>query len=520
MKISVDDIAIQLDKQRLFEHTRWVIEENQHWAVIGPNGAGKSTLVRAVARKVPIAQGRILYFFDQDREPEGRTFLHPDEVLTLSAETHQSFLSRFAEYHQARWQSLEGEDAPTVRDLLADSSPLPFAVLPARPEQAARREEVIAFLHLANLLDRKILNLSHGESRKVHLARLLARLPRLLILDDPYSGLDPESRQLLAKAIDAIIQHGQTQLLLVSARVEDIPPGIRHALLVNHGQVIAQGAREAVCERALQLTGQPEPGAKLALFQNNEAFASVVERYSAALEHNPEVVRSPEYIEMRAVSVTYGEVEVLKDINWSVRQGERWVLSGDNGAGKTTLLSLVLADNPQAYSNAIRLFGRERGTGESIWEIKRSIGWVSPELHIYYPKTASGLDVVCSGFFDSVGLYQRCSPEQVRLAEDWLRALGIEQLAGAQFKALSSGQQRLILLARAMVKNPPLLVLDEPCQALDDFHRQYFLELLRQLCLHTPISLVYVTHYQAEIPALMTHRLTLERGAVKYKGSI
>jgi len=223
-------------------------------------------------------------------------------------------------------------------------------------------------------------------------------------------------------------------------------------------------------------------------------------------------------VEMRDVAVHYGSVAVLSGIDWTVRRGERWALSGHNGAGKSTLLSLILADNPQAYANEISLFGQRRGSGESIWEIKRNLGWVSPELHIHYPRAATCREVVRSGFFDSVGLYQRCTPEQDGAAEAWIAAFGIERLAGEQFQSVSTGQQRMFLLARAMVKDPPLLILDEPCQGLDEVHRRAFTRLLDDLCAHTPLSLIYVTHYQDELPEAITHRLVLDHGRIAVTG--
>jgi molybdate transport system ATP-binding protein len=248
-------------------------------------------------------------------------------------------------------------------------------------------------------------------------------------------------------------------------------------------------------------------------FQKTGAFEGGMARFAQALAQNP-LLSCPELIKMRSVSVHYGETQVLRDVSWTVRPGERWALQGRNGAGKSTLLSLILADNPQAYTNEIDLFGRRRGSGETIWEIKQKIGWVSPELHIYYPKTATCQDVVRSGFFDSAGLYQHCSPEQKSIAAGWMQTFELEALAEMPFARLSAGQQRQALLARALVKNPPLLILDEPCQGLDEAHRRYFVDLLDQLCAHTPLTLIYVTHYEEELPAAITHRLRLERGRV------
>jgi molybdate transport system ATP-binding protein len=515
--ISIEDGTIRAGSRTFFNHIDWTIENGEHWAILGPTGAGKSLLARAISRKVSLLNGQIRFFFDPAHEPDGRTFLHPDEVLTLSAETHQDFLGQYSEYYQARWQSFEGEDAPTVLDLLKTKHIHPFSVQEDVPVDERQLQDVIGMLKLDHLLERKVLSLSHGESRKVFIARLLLRSPRLLILDDPYTGLDQASRERLAQAIDEMIRRGNPQILLVGSREEEIPDGITHMILVRDGQVVCKGDRKTVgleLESMRSVLAQAPTSINI---QTSAAFARLVDQYKWALEKKA-TRDGADFIEMRQVSVTYGTVEVLKNVSWTVSQGERWALLGENGAGKTTLLSLVLADNPQSYSNSIFLFGRERGTGESIWEIKQRIGWVSPELHIYYPKTATCLEVICSGFFDSVGLYRRASPEQTAVALEWLSAFGMELQCNQPFHSLSTGQQRLVLLGRAIVKNPPLLILDEPCQGLDDGYRRTVVDLVNQICLHTPITLVYVTHYQDELPPAITHRLRLTRGEIVENG--
>jgi molybdate transport system ATP-binding protein len=219
-------------------------------------------------------------------------------------------------------------------------------------------------------------------------------------------------------------------------------------------------------------------------------------------------------IAMEAVNVAYGGVAILRDVTWSVRAGERWVLMGPNGCGKSTLLSLILGDNPQAYGNRIELFGRRRGSGESIWEIKRRIGWVAPELQRHHPPETSLTAAVASGYADSLGLYQRRTPEQLASVRRWLQAVGLAALARSPFSELSSGQQRLALLARALVKEPDLLILDEPCHGLDPPHRQAVLDLLDALAAQRELAMVYVTHRPEERPRTATHVLELAAGRV------
>jgi len=508
MFISIDHITIQAGSQTWFEHTTWHISPGQNWAMVGPNGAGKTGLMLALCRKLPLAEGQVRYYFDPANEPQGRSYLKAGEIQILSAETHRAFLRPYAEYHQARYQSFEGEDAPSVAELLG---PGPAGTNPGLEDSGARWAEIVRWLKLEPLLERKILHLSHGESRKVLIARLWLQAPRLLVLDDPYTGLDVASRGVLAQAIEALIAQGSPQLLFIASRIEEVPAGIPNLLVVQDRRVVAQGPRAEVLARMelMQGGGPGRPGAPA--FQANPAFERMAEGYANQLAQNP-LLDSSELVRMHEVSVRYGEVQVLDHLSWRVRRGERWALLGHNGAGKTTLLSLILGDHPQSYANSIELFGRPRGSGESIWEIKRNIGWVSPELHIYYPRTASTLDVVCSGFFDSSGLYRRPGPEQTGLANGWLEAFGLLERAGDAFHNLSSGQQRLALLARALVKAPPLLILDEPCQGLDETHRRHFLDLLGQLCRRAPLTLIFVTHNSEEIPAWFTHRMVLDRG--------
>ena len=518
MLISLNDVTLQVGSRQFFEHTTWQIDAGQHWAITGPTGSGKSILARAISRSVSIVHGQILYFFDGAGQAIGRPYLYPREILTLSVETHRDFISRYAGYHQARWQSLEGDDAPTAAELLTARSIesfSPFQVVPPDLDEEGyrlKRQRWVDLLQIGYLLERKVIHLSHGESRKLLIARLLMQSPKLLILDDPLAGLDQESRAVFTRAIEELIGHGQVNVLLVAARAEELPRSITHVLQVEGGRVTGCGERRTAGNAAQKRSSAPTARP---LAEISPAFAEMVEGYARSLETNP-VLDQPELVHMRDVSVHYGQVPVLQNITWTVRRGERWALLGKNGAGKTTLLSLILADNPQSYANPISLFGQRRGSGESIWEIKRSIGWVSPELQLYFRQAVSLLEVVCSGFSDSVGYAPSgsYSSAQIELAGRWIEAFGMALPPETLFSSLSAGQQRLALLARALVKNPPLLILDEPCQALDELHRAHFLQLLDRLCALTPLTLIYVTHLKGEIPAAITHQLRLEGGKI------
>ena len=487
--VKLDDITLQIDGKRLFEHTSWEIKSKQHWAVIGKNGSGKSTIVGALCRDVHIVDGQIFCFFGDgdgnDNRP--RSFFYRNEIIKISPDVHRKLMYRQAQYHQARWNSIEGEGSPTVSDFLSENS-------------KGEKQKVIDLLQINYLLKRKILHLSNGETRKVLIAQALIQSPQLLIFDDPFCGLDNQSRDVLRNAIDKLLEGDSVRIILVTSRLEEIPQGITHVLCVDDNQIIEQGPKEKILRGkfAQEIFAAEEDDPKERAFQVQGAS-----REDSIL------------VEMKDTSVSYGGVKILQDINWKMREGENWAIIGPNGAGKSTLLSLICADNPQAYANEISLFGKKRGSGESIWDVKRKIGWLSPEIQVYYPWNTTCHEVVCSGFFDTMGLHRRPSAEQASAAERWMRTLGIWEFAERRFGEISRGEQRMVLLARALVKNPILLILDEPCQGLDGSHRSAIIDLIDGLCSRTPVSLIYITHHFDEMPEAITHVMKLREGRIK-----
>ena len=312
-----------------------------------------------------------------------------------------------------------------------------------------------------------LVTLSSGELRKYQLDRALQSGPEYLVIDNPYIGLDPQARKVLTRQLTELA--ATTTLVLVLSRVAEIPPFITHVIPVADGEAGEKVPRDVYLDAVLP----------------------------------------PAVIRMRGVTIRYGERVILDSLDWTVRQGEHWALTGANGSGKTTLLSLICADNPMAYACDIELFGRPRGSGETIWDIKRNIGFVSPELHRAFQVDASALDIVTSGLFDTEGLYRHPSPEQYDCSRRWMGEFGIAGLAERPFLQLSSGEQRLCLVARAFVKDPPLYVLDEPLHGLDDAQRLHVKALLDRFCGAPGKTLLMVTHYPEEYPSCIDHSLTL-----------
>jgi len=276
-------------------------------------------------------------------------------------------------------------------------------------------------------------------------------------------------------------------------------------LVVHDCQVIAAGPRKVVLSRRNVSK----------IFKNTRTSISPCKTRASKTRKNSSEGAAEELVRLRNATVRYGAATILSGINWTIRAGESWALLGPNGSGKTTLLSLILGDNPQAYINDVVIFGKQRGNGESIWEIKKFIGWVSPELHVHFNDSATCLEVVESGFHDSIGLFEPATPRQRAAARRWLREFQLLQFANEPLFALSAGLQRMVLLARALVKNPRLLILDEPCQGLDGAHRDFFVREVDATLCSGSVTAIYVTHRPEEIPRSIKRILRLSHGKGK-----
>jgi molybdate transport system ATP-binding protein len=336
-------------------------------------------------------------------------------------------------------------------------------------------------------------HLSTGELRKVLIARALMKSPRLLVLDEPFGGIDASSREELKVLLDELTREG-VQMVLVSHRADEIPAAIGHVLCVKDGRVVLQGRREEVISGWQRMVDE------------DESLAPCLPREDRPAAKAPEIL-----VEMKGVTIRFDDITILDNLDWTVKRGENWALLGPNGAGKTTLLSLITGDNLQAYANEIRLFGMLKGSGESLWDIREKIGVVSSELQVRYRKGIQVRDVVASGLFDSIGLFRRLSPEDRRMVEDWMDLLGILPMAERAFEGLSYGERRMALIARSMVKSPLLLILDEPCQGLDPANRRKMLKLLDRIGAGTGTRVIYVSHYEDEMPSCINRILRLER---------
>ena len=488
--IRIIDGVARMPKWRLAKPVNFTAFNGEHIAIVGENGGGKSMLADILIGRHPLLAVEPAYDFS----PSTRELV-ADNIRYITFRDCYGGDNDSTYYLQQRWNQHDiDESTPTVGEHLEQEFILTGEDNPARRLQQAHIYELFG---LAKLLDKYIILLSSGELRKLQLAKALFAQPRILIMDNPFIGLDAETRQQLNHLLKDLSTEQALQLILIIAKTDDLPDFITHVVEVN-GMISSNKITrdEYLRKRHERPQRVLSPEKELAILQLP---------YTNTSERTEEVVR------LNNVSVRYGNRTILDHLNWVVRVGERWALSGCNGSGKSTLLSLICADNPQGYACDITLFGKPRGSGETIWDIKRHIGYVSPEMHRAYKKDLPTVRIVASGLKDSVGLYVRPTDEEYEQCLWWMNIFGISHLSERSFFSISSGEQRLVLLARAFVKDPDLLILDEPLHGLDDTNRQLVKDIIEAFCKRKDKTLIMVTHYEEELPSCITHRLHLEK---------
>ena len=470
--VRISGAVPRLEELRFRTPVDWEIREGEHWAVIGPNGGGKTLLADFLQGRHALKEGTVTFGF------EGHT---RDLIKSIAFKDIYSLADCRNSYYQQRWHATETGEMPTVE--------MSLGAYAGKPET----EEILALFGISDLLPKRLIFLSSGELRKFLIVRVLLTGPRILVLDNPFIGLDAPSRGLLVEMLERMASLKGVQVVLLLSDPRDIPEMVTQVLPVCSRTCFPVMSRDAfLADRALRQR----------LFPSGELPSDLPFPEKPASAH--EVT-----FRMEKVCIRYGARTILEDLDWEVKNGEKWALSGPNGSGKSTLLSLIYADNPQSYANTLYLFDRRRGTGESIWEIKQRIGYVSPEMHLYYRENVPAWQIVGSGFFDSVGLYRKCDGAQRSVAEAWMHRFGIEALKDRLFLTLSSGEQRLVLLARAFVKDPDLIILDEPLHGLDVSNKRRAAAIIEAFCAREGKTLIYVTHYAEELPASVDKRFEL-----------
>jgi len=473
--VHIQNLNLKYQNKLVFDDLYWAIQKGEQWVLSGISGSGKTTLAKVISG-LQKAIGEVKINFD------GTSKL-PAQVLLVESWYQFKNVEGVANFHyQQRYTAQQAKETLTVKAELAhfgSENNLAYADV----------EPIIKTLGFSDLKDAQLIELSSGEHKKLQLVKALWLKPQLLIIDQPYVGLDAASREKLNILLDQACADG-VQLILISNE-DELPNCISHFGEIQNGKLLKLASINELNTSLKFEIGQVPEFLKQAPIYFSDLIAKMVD-----------------------VNISYGEKQVLKNINWEVKAGEKWLLEGPNGSGKSTLLSLINGDHPQSYANELYLFGNKRGSGESIWDIKQHIGLISPEFHWYFDASSTVFQSIASGLYDSVGLFKTLPYSKMAQVEELIAFFGLSERKNELLNTLPLGKQRLVLLARTIIKNPELLVLDEPCQGLDQQQTAYFNQLIDQVCVNG-MTVIYVGHFESQLPNCLNKRIVLEHGAVK-----
>ncbi|OTQ58009.1 molybdate ABC transporter ATP-binding protein ModF [Gilliamella sp. A7] len=468
--LQIENTIYKISDFRVFTIESLMINAGDIVAFVGRNGSGKSILAKALAGDQTILSGKVINRFKS--------------IAHISFEYLQKIIDD-------EWKR---NNTDMLSDKEDDTGLTTSEIIQEYNQDQTLCENLALQFGIAHLLNRRFKYLSTGETRKTLICRTLMSKPELLILDEPFDGLDVASRANLAEIISQLSKQNIT-IVMVLNRFNEIPLFVKYIGLLANCQLLKYGTKDTILD-------------------------DVAVKQLANLEHlsnftlpDPDEISVPLPNDLDRIILNNGFVQydgkaIINGLSWQVRANENWQIIGPNGAGKSTLLSLITGDHPQGYSNDLTLFGRRRGSGETIWDIKRHIGYVSSSFHLDYRISLSVENVLASGYFDSIGLYQAPSDKQLKLVKQWLQLLDLTELAEKPFQSLSWGLQRLVLIARALVKHPTLLILDEPLQGLDYLNRELVKSWIDNLIDRGNTQLLFVSHHTEDAPKCITHRLT------------
>lgn len=450
--IEIADVTILKSTRKLFENLNFTIADGENWVIEGPNGSGKTLLLQLIAGTLHPFAGRVHHSFLEDTDWNTRFEKRREKIHMVPTHWLQAFLQGFdGLFYQQRYYTMDETELPTVRDVLgADINNM---------ESSGMAES----FNINALLDLHLTRLSNGQMKKVSILRqLLRNIPQLLLLDYPFEGLDAESRRDFITFIDDIATRFRIQVIMVD-HGHTLPAIMNRRLVMRNFRI--EKVHSIVAAEPLQVREEKEVA-----IQKEAALAPVVE--------------------MKDLTITYSGRTIISNLNWRINKGERWALTGKNGSGKTTLFSLIFADHPMAYSQKVFLFGKRRGTGESIWDIKKRINYLGPEqMHFLNP----------AGITFSAREYILMQPGKDTAALNQLiEFFNAEPYIDLPIRLLSSGQIQMVLLLSAFLDRKELLLLDEPFQFLDPANHQRVTDYLNRFLDHD-ITLVLITHDERDV---------------------
>lgn len=440
-----------------------------------------------MAGKSFVRSGKVSYHFLEEEAKEKNVSIYDirrDAVAIISfGDSHRAFNNK-ERYYQQRFNAFDNEDISVLEYLIE---------LGYDPEDKSH-QSIIDKCGITPWLDLSRIKLSSGQSRKLLISTAILKQPKLLIIDNPHIGLDEKNRKIFNDLIDELAYEKNIKIIL-SGHLHSWPSCITHELNIsNNGNLSIKKPKASMKQ------SEPKPDVK---------SLDIIKDYFTT-SHHPVIDHA---VKLEHVTIAYKDSTILVDINWNVKLGEKWALFGPNGSGKSTLLGMIAADHPKVYANKVFLFDKQRGRQDSIWDIKKHIGFISSEMHAYfnYDVQRSATEIILDGLFTSIYSRPPITDQQIQSLSALLSYFEIEDLRGRTFLSLSTGEQRLVLILRALIKNPPLLLLDEPFQGLDVSSVIKFKHLLNYV-LTDKHTLIFITHYAHEVPACVGHTFYLEAG--------
>jgi molybdate transport system ATP-binding protein len=478
--IILENLSAGYTAQSVISNINWHIRPHEHWVVTGNTGAGKTALLHTLAGKTRILSGRIDFRFlhNSGSYEERKAAIRMISFTDTGPLFHNA---NAVHYYQQRYQAFDSGGYLTVRDYLEDGG---------LDQADPLHQELLDLLNLRALLPLERIKLSSGQTRKMLLCKAFLSRPKMILLDNPHIGLDDQSRRVFNDYIDHLVEYFDQQIIF-SGHFRSLPKCMTHQLHLEKGYLKSAGK---ITEKI------PEENAVDHLTPPSK---QLINRFNKPVSPLFEFL-----LKFDKINIQYTDKKVFHDLDWEVKKGEKWVVQGANGSGKSTLISLIYGDHPQAYSNKIILFDRKRGTGESIWDLKKSIGFTSPELHSYFRYNHMAIDVVISGIWDGFFVRTR-EKDSLELARMLFEYFELTDKIHTPFQALSTGMQRLLFLMRALIKTPPVFLLDEPYQGLDRLSTAKSNKLLN-LALTDQHTLIFISHFPDEVPQLVQHRLLLD----------
>lgn len=474
--ISLQKAVIKRDGKVLLEDFDLEVNRGDSWWICGANGTGKTTLLEILAGKQRIAAGEMNL---PDNMSAARFF---SSVFFINRDfSLYRWFKKSAGFYQQRFFSLGAEDTPLVIDFISGETGIPIKNI-----RSAAREFGFEYL-----LQKRIVSVSTGEGRRIMLLILWLTDRKIICMDDVFEGLDTEGKQLISNVLTSLSERGVTLLL---TGVETRPPVFcNHVLYIENHRAAYRGDSEGFTSREMNSV-------------NHANRVSIRRLVPETMNRSFSIMA-----EMKNITIQYGDNIIQRNFSWKIGRGDKWLLTGPNGSGKSTLMSLIYGDNPMAYVYEMVVFDRKRGSGESIWEIKNLIGYFSSELQHFFPRSFTLNEAVLTGYGNQLVIPKNLTPDHFQQADEIIAAAGLSEFKMAPLYRLSFSQCRLALVCRALVKLPPVVILDEPCQGLDRKTTRIVHSLVNTVCRDETDTLIHVTHDANDVPEVINSRLNLEK---------